>query len=178
VARSRHKNGVERNRGADPYGILIQPGPLDEKICAAPRGEATGIEGVKRRRSRVEGVVPAAEARCGSQSPGRVPQTWTHWGHGARGPGIHGHTEASKGEYTGDAGAHGGPRWGRGSRPIRTSRPWPQDGQVCPAWRSGLQASVGGLSHVGAGGSASGAWPASQSWSWCRRDRWDGLHNP
>src|SRR5262245_37302128 len=47
VARSRHKNAVERNRGADRYGILIQPGPLDEKICADLGGECRLTGGMK-----------------------------------------------------------------------------------------------------------------------------------
>src|SRR5215831_18428995 len=51
VARSRHKNCVERNRGASPYGILIQPGAHGKHFrgggggCPARLGGGKGSEG-------------------------------------------------------------------------------------------------------------------------------------
>jgi hypothetical protein len=43
VARSRHKNAVELNRCRNPYGIVIHPALLDEKICAGLGGESQSM---------------------------------------------------------------------------------------------------------------------------------------
>jgi hypothetical protein len=61
VARSRHKHGVARNRCVDRYGILVQLGPLDEKIGAERGGEGRRMGG--------EGRVEA-----GASSPSHGPQ--------------------------------------------------------------------------------------------------------
>jgi hypothetical protein len=162
VARSRHKNGVERSRGADPYRILIQPGPLDEKICAALRGESAGLEGVRRRRSGVEGVVPGAEAKPLGGFPRR--------GHtGGRGPGVRGSmatlrpargsTPATLALMGAPAGAGGAGRSGPAGLGRRTDRFAPRGGvdsrrqsEGYPMWgRVGARRGHGPPARAGAG---------------------------
>jgi hypothetical protein len=74
VARSRHNNGVERNRGADPYGILIQPEPLDEKICTNLGGEWLRIGKMRGCGSWGDQSAPWPSGRSCTGSPGRGAQ--------------------------------------------------------------------------------------------------------
>jgi hypothetical protein len=74
VARSRHKNAVERNRGTTPYGILIQRGRLrkrfrgsvDRRPSILGGGRRGENQGLARSRGRQQGGAAV--------SPGRLPR--------------------------------------------------------------------------------------------------------
>jgi hypothetical protein len=58
VARSRHKNAVERNRCSAPFGIVIQPVALDEKISEVLGGKWLTGGGMIARGSGVDQSAP------------------------------------------------------------------------------------------------------------------------
>jgi hypothetical protein len=126
VARSRHNNGVERNRGAGPYGILRRPAPLGKNICEMMRGVPVIRRSGQSGENPDAGWDPRAARRGGSRWPAMVSGRRVDGWEEATGPGTRGPDDAGMGKPHGGSMAHGGPLWRRGSRRITTSQPGPQ----------------------------------------------------
>jgi hypothetical protein len=123
VARSRHNNAVDRNRRASPDGILGQPEALGKHI----RELMTGVAVIHRGGPRGEDPDTGWDARVAGQGGSGMPAMMSgrraHGESGVAVAGTRGPDAAGLGRPHGGSGAHGGPRWCRGSRRITTSPP-------------------------------------------------------
>lgn len=72
MARSRHKNFVERNRGASLYGILSQAASLGKNIRVLIKGEAVIHRGGQRGEDPDTGWDARVARRGGSGVPAKV----------------------------------------------------------------------------------------------------------
>jgi hypothetical protein len=147
VARSRHNNAVERNRGTISYGILIQRAPLEKRFRGAVGGEPLRLGGRQGDEGPGAGSDPGPPERGGSGLLATVPGRKTEGWQGALAQESWGGDEAGRRVHKGSFVAHGGFLQRRGSRRITISRPWPQCGHSCPAWRGEDTAMCGGLSR-------------------------------
>jgi hypothetical protein len=178
VARRRHKNVVERNRGATPFGMLIQPEPLEKRFRGGVGRWSTLLGG---------GKGDAGQGPGGEWGPARwwcrgLPQTVferrTHQGLGATADRPWYGDADTGGRPGGHWGPHGGPRWRGGRERMKTNRPWPQRGHVWPARRGTHQGASGPVAGAEDAGAGVGSSCARQSCRWCRRGRGTGLQSP
>jgi hypothetical protein len=135
VARSRHKNSVERNRGTVSYGILIQRAPLEKRFGGDVGGGPMRLGGIQGDEGQGAGSDPGPPERGCSGLLAKVPGRKTEGWQGAPALESRGGDEAGRRVHKGSSVAHGGPLRRRGSRRITINRPWPQYGHGRPAWR-------------------------------------------
>jgi hypothetical protein len=147
VAHRRHNNGVERNRSAISYGILIQLAPLEKRFRGDVGGGLAllgGRKGPEREGGRPE---PEPAQWEGSDRPGTVFERRAHQGLGATADRPWDRDANTGGTPEGNWGRHGGPLSSGGRARMKTNRPSPHRGHVWPARRGTAQ----GLSGQDAG---------------------------
>jgi hypothetical protein len=163
VARSRHKNFVELNRCAIPFGILIQPVPLEKRFRGGVGGWPMRLGGGKGDEGQCTGVEWGPARWWCRGLPKTVFERRTHQCLGATAD-RPGYGDADRGGRPGgNWGPHGGPLWSGGRARMKTNRPWPQRGHGWPARRGTHQGSSGQVAGAGASGDGVGSRCARQS---------------
>jgi hypothetical protein len=108
VARSRHNNAVELDRGSSPYGILRQPAPLGKNICEMVGGVPVIDRGGNRREDLEAGEEAGAAARGRRAPPATVSGRRAHGWQGATVLGSRSCDDVGREGPQGRAVAHGG----------------------------------------------------------------------
>src|SRR5919109_1234297 len=118
VARSRHKNAVERNRGTVSSGILIQRGSLEKRFHGDVGGGPMRLGGRPGAEGQGAGSDRGPPERGGSGLVATVPGRKTAWWRGAPALERRGGDEVGRRGPKGSAVVHGGPLQRRGGRGV------------------------------------------------------------
>ena len=132
VARSRHKNAVERNRSGSPFGILRQAAPLGKHIRALVGGWSVSARRGQRSQDADTRWEPGASGRGGRALPATVSGRRAEGWQGATVPESRGGDEVGIGGQHGSAVSHGGSRQGGGAGGSRPAGPGRSAGSSDP----------------------------------------------